>query len=79
MDMKTLLGAIGSQEESTFSEICDALGDDRPAKGDRAAWREFFQLIDEADKKGFINAIKLHGNFEGAILTADGVAELRRS
>lgn len=77
MHLETLLGAIGSQEESSFSEICQALGDERPAKGDKAEWRDFFDLLRKAENQGLIEQFKNSvGNFEGAILTEAGVAHL---
>lgn len=75
MDLKTLLDAIGSRESSSFGEICNGLGDNRPAKGDKAAWREFFDGLREAENRGLIEQFKDNsGNFEGAILTEAGVA-----
>lgn len=78
MDLETLLAAIGSQEESTFREICNALGDDCPERGDNVAWGEFFHLIRKARNAGLIETSEgPTGQFEAAILTESGVAKLR--
>lgn len=78
MDLETLLNAIGSQEESTFGEICNALGDDRPERGDKDGWREFFDLIRKAKNAGLIETFEnKEGKFEAAILTEAGAAKVR--
>jgi hypothetical protein len=78
MDIGTLLKAIGSQEESTFGEICNALGDNRPGKGDRSGWKEFFDLVRRAESEGLIDTSKDgSGRLETAILTEAGAAKVR--
>lgn len=82
MKMFILLGCIGSTQPSSFSEICQALDTEgeRPAKGDKAAWREFFEAIRDAERKGFIETERESGgNFESAMLTEAGVAELNKA
>lgn len=79
MELETLLEAIGSQEPSDFGEICNALGDDRPEKGDKEGWTEFFALIRKAEAGGLIETTRGQtGQFESAILTEAGVNKLRR-
>lgn len=78
MGLDELLKAIGSQEESSFGEICNALGSDCPERGDRDAWREFFSLIRKAKGAGLIDTFEdSNGKFEAAILTEAGVAKVR--
>lgn len=75
MKVGTLLSSIGSTEPSTFGEICQALGDDKPS--DRGEWREFFGLVDAAEKEGLIEVDKSDGKIESIILTEAGVAKLK--
>lgn len=75
MKIGTLLSSIGSTEPSTFGEVCQALGDDKPS--DRDEWREFFGLANAAEKEGLIEVEKLDGKIESMILTEAGVAKLK--
>ena len=77
--LRNTLGAIGSTEESTFSEICRGLGEDRPEKGDKRGWCDLFDTIRKAENDGLVEiSYGRAGEIEGAILTEAGVAELRR-
>lgn len=77
MKLDTLLKAIGSTEESSFSEICRSLGDDCPERGDKEEWSEFFQLIDQAENNKLIDVSWTEGRLDGAILTEAGVTRVR--
>lgn len=77
MKLNTLLKSIGSTEESSFNEICQALGDDCPEKGDSVAWGELFRLIDSAEKSGLIEVSRTNRRTDSAILTEAGAARVK--
>lgn len=79
MELEKLLKSIGSTEESSFSEICQGLGDDCPAWGDREAWGELFGLLSRAERQGLIEVTRINGKIDGAILTEEGVARLKKA
>lgn len=76
MKLKDLLGAIGSTEESSFSEICQGLGDKCPEN--REEWGQFFRWIKEAEEEDLIVVSKTNGKIDSAILTDLGKAELNK-
>lgn len=75
MKVGTLLSSIGSTEPSTFGEICQALGDDKPS--DKGEWRDFFGLVTAVEKEGLVEVEKFDGKIESMILTEAGVAKLK--
>ena len=81
MNFRTLLIAIGETKSGTFYEICDALGDDRPAKGDQRGWIDFFDGLRQAEFAGLIQTTAPHpgDRFEAAILTESGKEFLAKS
>lgn len=76
MKLKVLLNAIGSTEPTTFSELCDALGPDKPEKDDKRAWYILFELIRRAEEDGDIVVDRDGRTLNSVMLTADGVARL---
>lgn len=75
MKLKTLLSAVGSTEETTFGELCSALGDDRPE--DKSEWRDLFLSIDAAENNGQIEVSRSGRQIDSLILTESGVAALK--
>ena len=75
--MKTLLAAIGSTEESSFGEMCNALGDDCPDKGDKTAWHTLFNMINIAEEEELVEVHRNGTKIDGLILTEAGITELK--
>jgi hypothetical protein len=73
-DLK-FLELIGSTEETTFNELCSALGDDCPQ--DKAAWRELFQRIERLEREGYLGVVRAHGKIEGLLLSETGANLVR--
>lgn len=71
-DTLNFLNCIGSTEETTFGELCQALGDDCPEKGDRQGWASLFKTIKDAERAGLIEVSRSEGGIDGIILTPDG-------
>lgn len=70
-----LLGHIGSTEETTFNELCRALGDDCPRE--KSEWRELFQRINDLERQSYIEVSRLSGKIDGIILTEAGANLIR--
>ena len=75
MDDEKILSAIGSTEETSFSEFCQALGGDCPEGRDE--WREMFQTLRRLEDEGLIDVSKLDGKIDGMILTEAGADRIR--
>ena len=52
LDQQRLLECVGSTEETTFGELCKALGDDCPSE--RGEWASLFRLIHDAEREQLI-------------------------
>jgi hypothetical protein len=72
-----ILTSIGSEEPSSFNEVLRSLGDDAPEKGDKAAWREFFQTINALEQSELVTVERRDGRFEAAQLTDLGAERAR--
>lgn len=70
-----LLGHIGSTEETTFNELCRALGDDCPRE--KSEWRELFNRINDLERQCYIEVSRLGGKIDGIILTEAGANLIR--
>ncbi len=77
LDEQRMLLAIGSTEPSTFSEICKALEEDCPTKGDRAAWSRFFRILTDLEAQGNVEIDRIKGNIDQAQLTPQGADRIR--
>jgi len=69
------LSLIGSTEESTFNELCSALGDDCPTE--KGEWRELFERIRDLEKQGYIEVTRTQGKIDGLQLTEQGAGLIR--
>ncbi len=76
MDDITILAAVGSTEETSFSEFCSAL-DDCPESGDRDGWREVFNLLRQLETHGFVEVSRTKGKIDSMILTEAGANRVR--
>lgn len=54
MDRDIVLSAVASTEPSTIWEFFDGLGEHCPAKCDRQAWREVYELVEQLGKEGLM-------------------------
>lgn len=77
MDVDTVLAACSSSEPSTFSELCAGLGDSCPDKGDKSAWRDLFQTLDNCERDGLVDIDRVGGKLESVILTDAGADRVR--
>lgn len=77
MDLDKILSCIGSTEPSTFSELCQALGDDLPERGDKAGWRQVFTLVESGERMGFIEVDRVAGKIDSLMLTRQGADRVR--
>lgn len=75
MDEETILAAIGSTEETTFSEFCNALAGDCPEGKDE--WREMFSTLRQLERDGWIEVSKTDGKIDGLILSEAGANRIR--
>ena len=75
MTIDSLLQCIGSTEESSFGEVCQALGDDKPA--DRSEWGAFFRSVEDLERQGLIEVSRVNGKIDSMILTEAGAARVR--
>lgn len=75
MDDDKILSAIGSTEETSFNEFCQALADDCPDNKDE--WREMFQTLRRLENEGFIEVSKLDRKIDGLILSEAGANRIR--
>ena len=69
------LSLIGSTEETSFSELCAALGEDCPR--DKDGWRELFNQIRRLEQSEHIGVIRTAGKIDGIILTESGASLIR--
>lgn len=76
--MKALLGAIGSTEESTFSDVCRGLGDKCPSDENGISWKYFFATLNTARDRGYVTVSECGTRIDSMILTEAGVAEYKR-
>lgn len=72
MSIERLLTGIGYTEPSTFNEICNALDDHIPDRGDKAEWRDFFKLLEKAQRDGFCRIDYIKGRIDQVQLTDEG-------
>jgi hypothetical protein len=80
MDTLTLLKAIRSAEPSDFSDLCNALGDDKPERGDRDGWSDLFNTLRSLEKDGLVQISWFHNkNVDSLMLTEAGAARVRES
>ncbi len=70
-----LLSHIGSTEETTFNELCRALGDDCPRE--KSEWRELFARINDLERQLYVEVTRLNGKIDGMILTESGANLIR--
>lgn len=75
LDDDKVLMCIGSTEETSFSEFCQALAGDCPEGKDE--WREMFQQLRRLESGGLIEVSKLDGKIDGMILTEAGASRIR--
>jgi predicted trehalose synthase len=72
---KQLLGAIGSEEASTYKEFLNGLDGDVPS--DRAGWSEMFANLRQLESEGLIEISRSNGQIDSLQLTGDGKAQAR--
>lgn len=79
MNEKILLKAIPSTEEASFRDLCNALGDDKPEKGDRAEWGLFFDTLRKLERQGEVEVSWSPDgrSVDSVILTEAGAARVR--
>jgi hypothetical protein len=75
MDDDKVLAAIGSTEETSFNEFCQALADGCPDGRDE--WREMFARLRRLENEGLIEVSKLDGKIDGLILSEAGANRIR--
>lgn len=75
MDDDKVLAAIGSTEETSFNEFCQALAGDCPDGKDE--WREMFARLRRLENDGLIEVSKLDGKIDGLILSEAGANRIR--
>lgn len=73
-DLK-FLSLIGSTEESSFNELCSALGDERPSE--KSEWRELFVKIERLEREGYLGVVRANGKIDGLLLSETGAALIR--
>jgi hypothetical protein len=71
------LSLIASTEETTFNELCTALGDDCPEPGDKGGWRDLFAKIRDLERQCYIEVTRTAGKIDGLMLTESGAALIR--
>lgn len=69
------LSLIGSTEETTFNELCSALGDDCP--DNKYAWRDLFAHIRDLERQSYIEVTRTQGKIDGIQLTESGASLIR--
>jgi len=69
------LALIGSTEETSFNELCSALGDDCPHE--KSEWRDLFMKIERMERDGYIEVSRLNGRLEGLMLSESGASLIR--
>lgn len=74
-DDLNFLSLIASTEETSFNELCSALGEDCPH--DKNGWRKLFSRIRSLEDRGFVGVIRTAGKIDGMLLTESGAALIR--
>ena len=69
------LALIGSTEETTFNELCSALGGDCPDNKDE--WRQLFAQIRDLERQSYVEVTRTAGKIDGLMLTDSGAALIR--
>jgi hypothetical protein len=69
------LSLIGSTEETSFSELCQQLGDDCP--DDKAGWRDLFAKIRDLERQCYLEVTRTQGRIDGLMLTESGAGLIR--
>jgi DNA-binding transcriptional ArsR family regulator len=77
MNEEVILSAIGSTEETTFSEFCSALGGDCPESGGREGWREVFNHLRILERHGFVEISRSGNKIDSMVLTEAGANRIR--
>ena len=77
LTLENILSVVWSSEAMTFNDLCDALGNDCPEKGDREAWRDLFRQLESAKAVGLITLEKRDGRIESIQLTKRGADKIR--
>lgn len=77
MTDETVLAAIGSTEETTFNEFCNALAGDCPDAGDRDGWRAVFNFLRLLEQHGFVEISRTGGKIDTMMLTEAGANRIR--
>jgi hypothetical protein len=72
-----VLVSIPATEPASFFEVLDALGDDKPETGDKAAWRELFQTLESFEQLELVEIERRNGRIEALQLTAIGAERAR--
>jgi hypothetical protein len=71
----TVLAAIGFTETSDFNDVCRGLGADVPTE--RGEWREFFTILEGAERQGLVEIERVEGKIDTVQLTEAGAAVVR--
>lgn len=71
-DEREILEAIPSTEPADFNEFCAAIGDLRPAKGEKKEWAMIFNFLDRAERAGLVTLEKDAGKTVSFVLTSEG-------
>lgn len=79
MDDITLLRAIPSTEECTFRELCSALGEDKPERGDKPAWGKLFGQLRRFEREGLIEIDWNNNEINTMVLSESGASRVRVS
>lgn len=77
MTEETILAAIGFTEPSTFSEFCEALGDDCPQSGNRAEWTDVFGKLRVLESERYVIIVRDRQNIQQLQLTEKGANRIR--
>ncbi len=75
LNEETILSAIGSTGETSFSEFCQALGDDVP--DEKSEWAKLFKTLRDLQRHGFVDITEVGGKVDSMILTEPGAARVR--
>lgn len=69
------LALLPSTEPFTFTELCAALGDDRPRE--KSEWRALFVRLEGFESDGYVEVSRVAGKIDGVQLTESGAALIR--
>lgn len=72
---KTLLGAISSEEPSTFKEFLNGLNGDVP--DDRSEWKDLFTELRELEAADLVEISRANDRIDTLQLTEAGVARIK--